>query len=420
MSEEMIRTIKLRGRLPDEPEIPAHVPPALVMEPLELLLPNSLVEPYAVTERAIDELPPIYFSPRPWPGVCGPAWVVTRYADVRNVYERADLYSTQGQASFNQIVGETFPMIPLGIDPPEHGRYRLFLNPRFSPRAVGELEESIRAGVNELIDGFIDQGSCDAAYDFGRIYPVKIFLDLMGFPQSVLEEFLSWGYAVLHSRGDIARIQWGIGSAINWLRSFSEQARNQPNGSLTSHIVNGELDGRPLTDDEVMGMMTFLWLGGLDTVAATTALIFRRLALFPQLQQTLREQPDLIPAAVEEFLRMGPLVNSARLVLQDHEIRGVQIRQGDWVMCANNIASFDPEQFPEPREFRLDRATNRHFTFGGGPHLCLGIHLARRELRIAIAEFLRRVPPFRLQSDTPPETTPGLISAPHVPITWKS
>jgi cytochrome P450 len=411
--------IKVRGRLPHEPEIPAHVPPELVMEPYELDYMNTFVEPFALTEIAMSELPPLFYSPAPRPGASGPHWVVTRYEDIRFVYDHPQLYSTKDTASFNRLVGETYPMIPLGTDGLEHVKYRAFLNPQFSPRAIAQMEDRIRVAIDELIDGFKDKGACDAAYDFGRIYPVTVFLNLMGFPQEKLDEFLSWEYALLHSRGDLEKMQWGMGSAIKWLRGFIQETRDkEPDDTLGSFIVHGKIDGKPLTEDEIMGMMTFLWIGGLDTVAASTALMIRRLALYPELQQQLRENPDLINAAVEEFLRMGPIVNSSRLVIQDHEIRGQQIKVGDWVVCRNDFGNFDPAQFDNPRKFRLDRKTNRHFTLSGGPHLCLGMHLARRELRIALGEFLSRIPQFRLASEVPPETSPGLISAPNVPVVW--
>ena len=167
-----------------------------------------------------------------------------------------------------------------------------------------------------------------------------------------------------------------------------------------------------------MGTVTFLWIGGLDTVAATTALMFRRLALEPELQRTLRANPDLINNAVEEFLRTEPLVNSARLVIKDHEVRGVQIKKGDYILCANNVGNFDPAQFDDPRSVRFDRRVNRHFSFAGGPHLCLGVHLARRELRIALGEFLRRVPFFQIAPGETCKAYPGLIAAPSVPLVW--
>jgi len=211
---------------------------------------------------------------------------------------------------------------------------------------------------------------------------------------------------------------WGAKGALGFLRGFIEHVRKTPNDKLGSAIVHGQIDGRPITEEEIIGTMFFLWVGGLDTVAATTSLMFRRLALDPVLQQKLRDSPDLIPEAIEEFMRMQPLVNSSRMVKADHEIRGVKIRKGEYVMCYNAAGNFDPEEFKNPREFRLDRPANRHFTLAGGPHRCLGSHLARRELRLALGEFLRRVQPFRMKEGASLAAYPGLIAAPRLPIVW--
>ncbi|MET0380074.1 MAG: cytochrome P450 [Spongiibacteraceae bacterium] len=413
------KAVRVRGRLPEEPEIPSHVPPALVMEPLDWEDTNSLIDPFSITERVIEELPPIFYSPRPRPGTCGAPWILTRYDDIRRAYENGEYYSNRDSAAFHRLLGETFLLIPGNIDQPKHSKYRLFLNPRFSPRAMAQMEGAILESISHLIDDFIEKGHCDAAYDFGRVYPVVVFLDFMGFPRSMLDEFLSWAYAILHSYGDIERIQWGMGSAIRYLRNYIPDLRDKPeDNTLGSYIVHGKIDGVPLTEDEIMGMMTFLWLGGLDTVAATTSLMLRRLALQPDLQQRLRDNPDLINPAVEEFLRTQPLVSSGRLVIKDHEICGQLVKAGDSVLCANNVGNFDPQIFESPRTFAPERANNRHFTFGGGPHLCLGIHLARLELRTALREFLRRVPFFKLAPGVACDAMPGLIAAPHVPILW--
>jgi cytochrome P450 len=243
-------------------------------------------------------------------------------------------------------------------------------------------------------------------------------MKLMGFPPEKFEEFLAWEYAILHSGGDIEKMRWGIGSAIAYLRSFIAEMKANPAPNLTSHIVHGEVQGRPLTDDEIIGTVSFLWLGGLDTVAATTSLMFRRLALDPGLQRQLRQKPALIPDAIEEFLRVQPLVNSTRLVKQDHEVRGVAIKRGDHIMCFNLAGNFDPAEFEDPRAVRFDRPSNRHFTLAGGPHRCLGSHLARRELRLALGEFLRRIPEFQIRPGSDVTAYPGLIAAPRLPIVW--
>ncbi len=418
-TNDTIWKLEIRGRLPHEAPIPAHVPDELVMEP-NFEAPSNFVDPYEVTERVFDDLPPVYFSPRAFPPMFENCWCVTRYEDIRAVYQNQKLYSTEGVAAFHQLAGESYPAIPLGIDPPMHGHYRSFLNPHFTQKAVDALEPRILATIDELLDVFADTGHADIAYDFSRVYPVRVFLDVMGFPRQMLEEFLSWGYAILHSRGDAEKVGWGIGNAVKWIRGFVGEIRSKPREGLASIIAHGEVQGRPIREDEVMGTLTFLWLGGLDTVAAISSLMFRRLALEPDRQQELRNDPDLHYSAVEEFLRVSPVVQSPRKVIADHEIRGVKIKAGDWIRCMNSAGNFDPDEFPDPRSLRFDREVNRHFTLAGGPHRCLGSHLARRELRLALGRVLERIPPFRMAEDADRTVHAGLVAAPHVPIVWDS
>jgi cytochrome P450 len=160
-------------------------------------------------------------------------------------------------------------------------------------------------------------------------------------------------------------------------------------------------------------------VGGLDTVAATTALMFRRLAINTELQDALRADPSLIPEAIEEFLRVQPLVNSSRRVKKDHELHGVHLRAGEHVMCYNLAGNFDPGEFPSPREVRFDRAPNRHLSFAGGAHRCLGSHVARRELAIALGEFLRRIPPFVIDPEADRSAYPNLKATLQAPVIWR-
>ena len=398
--------------------LPAHIPPSLVHDAAVYLGPNKLDDPFSLTEEMLEKLPPVFFSTSTATVGGVGSWIVTRYEDIREVYQNTDFYSSAGIGDFQALVGETFRSIPLTIDPPEHAKYRMMLNPWFSPKAVTGLEPKMRAIIGALIDGFVDKGECDLAYDYGRIYPVRVFMGLMGFPEEKLEDFLSWEYAILHDMTNPVRMKWGVTSALAYLRGFIEKMRATPGDNLTSHIVHSSIEGRPTTADEIIGTVFFLWMGGLDTVAATTSLMFRRLALDPVLQQTLRDNPQLIPEAVEEFLRVQPIVNSMRIAKQDHEIRGVQIKKGDNVTCFNAAGNFDPAEFKDPREIRLDRPSNRHFTLAGGPHRCMGSHLARRELRIALGEILARLPPFRLKPGADRTVVPGLVAAPRLPVVW--
>jgi cytochrome P450 len=398
--------------------LPPHVPPSLAYDLSRYFEPTTDADPFHASAHIHRERPPLFYSTQRGKAQGSDGWFVTRYEDIREIYQNDQYYSTRNLVNFQALVGETFLMLPLSIDPPEHGKYRILLNPWFSPKAIRELEGKITATVNGLIDGFEDKGGCDAAYDFGRVYPVRVFMDLMGFPPEMMEDFLQWEYAILHSMGDTQRVVWGIGSAIAYLRSFIEEKRRKPDDHLTSYIVHGQVEGRPLTDDEIIGLVSFLWVGGLDTVAATTAFMFRKLAFDHGLQARLRADPSVHMEAVEEFLRMHPVVNSVRHVKADHELHGQAIKAGDVVTCLNIGGNYDAAEFENPRTFRVDRPSNRHFSLAGGPHRCLGSHLARRELRIALTEFLKRIPPFRLQPGADATIHPGLVATPRLPVVW--
>lgn len=412
--------VSAEARQPHSPApIPDHVPPHLVIDPSPYLARFSSDLDLYHTEDIFENTAPIFYTNQ----LSGfdeihSAWIVTRHKDIHEVYQNHAVFANVPVRGFASRVGETFPLLPLHVDPPEHTKLRIFLHRWFAPKAVKEREAGIRAVICELIDGFAQKGECDVAHDFGRLFPVCVFLDLMGFPREALEEFLSWEHAILHSKDEEAR-KWGLTAAIAWLRGYIERARaGGPTNQLASYIVHGKVGDRPLTDDEILGMLVFLWVAGLDTVAAMTGFTFRRLALMPDLQQRLREKPELIPDAVVEFLRLHPVVDPPRRARQDYEIGGVKIKKGDWVIPFNSSGNFDPEEFEDPRTFRLDRRYNRHFTFGGGPHRCLGESLARSELAIALTEFLRRIPQFSPKPGAKLEAYSGLIAAPRVPIIW--
>lgn len=401
-------------------EAPAHVPRHLIRD-LRVamgIVPNDMVEPYDNTLRLLqDDVPPVLWSPFPFTHVTTGHWVVRDHKDISKVYTDGDLFSTEGVAAFQRLAGETWPSIPLGVDAPDHNKYRRFLNPWFTVRAVGEMIPDIKAMVDEMLDGFLAAGKVDMAYDFARVFPVRVFLKLMGMPFSMFEQFLKWEHEILHTR-DFARMGAACAATLAYLRGFIAEKEANPDDTLTSKIVNGLIEGEPLTTDERIGTIFFLWLGGLDTVASTLTQMFRRLALDHALQQRLRDNPALIPGAVEEFLRMQPLVNSTRMLKRDWELHGVQMKAGDHVMCLNTVGNFDPKAFGCPRDFDPERRANRHHTLASGPHICLGAHLARQELKIGLEEWLSRVPMLRIADGADLTINPGLMSARNLPLTW--
>ena len=403
--------------------VPDHVPRDRVVD-LRFavgMVKNDLLDPYAPIAPVLGpDVPRVLYYPYQMMGQSGGCWVVTHYDDVREVYENDDLFTTQGVAQFQALVGETWPSIPLGIDPPMHAKYRGFLNEFFFPRALKRLEDQVRAIAGEMIDAVADKGEVDLTYEIGRVFPVRIFFNLMGYPMSVFEQFLHWENEILHTE-DLERMKAAVRGVLDYIKSFVEEERRNPKpGTVTNAIVYGGIDGRSFTDEEIMGMMFFLWLGGLDTVASTTAQMFRRLALDPELQDFLRNNPDAIPSAIEEFLRTQPLVNSRRTLKRDHTWHGVTMKKGERVMCLVGAANFDPDKFQNPRVFDPMRKNNAHVTFITGRHICLGAHLARRELRILLEEWFKRIPTFRPKPGADLSVSPGLISILHLPLVWNT
>jgi cytochrome P450 len=406
---------------------PLHVPKDRVVD-LSFAtggVPNDLVDPYEPFEwLAGAEIPRLLYSmpeQRSHVAVAGMGngnWVVTHYDDIDRVYTDNECFSNNGAADFQRLIGETFRSIPLGVDPPEHSKYRMYLMPYFSPARISrDLEPRIREVVVEMIEAIREKGEVDMAWDFARVYPVRIFMGLMGFPAPMFEQFLAWEWDILHSNS-LEKMQAALRGVLEFLRGFMAEKEKNPDEHLVSSIVNGRIEGRAPTEEEKIGMVWFLWLGGLDTVAATISQMYRRMALQPSIQTQLRNQPELINGAVEEFLRTQPILSSTRSARKDFEWHGVQIKQGDVFSCLNPAGNFDATRFANPREFDPTRKGNRHFTFVAGVHACLGAHLARRELRLLLEEWFARIPEFRVKPGADTTVFPGLLSIRNLPLVW--
>lgn len=399
---------------------PPHVPRDRVVDLswAQGRVANDLVDPYTPCAWLLNpDVPRILFDPTPALGRPNGSWAVAHYEDIQRVYEDNEYFSTKGVAEFQAVIGETFRTIPLSVDPPEHGRYRKFLNPFFSPVAVTKMEAGIRKLVGGMIDEFADKGEVDVAWDFGRIYPVRIFMNLMRFPPDMFQQFLDWEWSILHS-DDPQESVTAVADVIAWLRGFIAEKQANPDDGLTSSIVHGEIDGVPLSDDDKIGIIWLLWLGGLDTVASTISQMFRRMALQPGLQAQIRGNPGLINSAVEEFFRTQPLVFSTRMIKKDLEWHGVTLKAGEHITALTAAGNFDPARFRNPDRFDPTRRGNRHYTLIGGVHLCLGAHLARRELRLLLEEWFKRIPEFRLKSGADTAVNPGLLSIRNLPLVW--
>jgi len=395
--------------------IAAHIPDALVLdqEPLD---PKGSGCPFSRV-AALHDGPPAVFMP-PSPMRPRGAWLLSRAEDARHVFQQTDIFSSRDMTGFAQLVGESWPLIPLELDPPEHGKFRTILSGMFSPSYTAAMEPGIRARAAGLIDGIVKRGECEFISEFARLFPVKVFMQMMGLPEEDFDLLCDWEFALLHSGTMAERVRGAQGFA-QYLRDLIAQRRRAPRDDLASLVLRGEVDGRALSDDEVLGMYYLLVTAGLDTVAASLGLHFRHLALNPQDQSRLRANPELTRTAVEELLRRYSIVSTSRTVTRDVEIAGVVMKAGDRVSLATSAANLDPLKFDDPFAVDLQRSPNTHLAFASGPHRCLGSHLARREIVAAIEEWLKRVPPFTLKPGAEAPILGGpLINVAALPLVW--
>ncbi|MBM3659356.1 MAG: cytochrome P450 [Actinobacteria bacterium] len=349
--------------------------------------------------------------------------IISRHEDVIWALRHPEVFSSSAEA---MSIGQDHPLIPLQVDPPEHARYRRALDPEFSPRRVAMLDGEARALVNRIIDDFASRGACDFHEDFATPLPSTLFLAIMGLPQSDLPTLLRWRDDTIRPDVDpsdfeeATRIRRETSQSITAYFSEAIAARRaDPDDRLLSRIVHGGLDDRPFTEAELLGMCHLLLLGGLDTVTATLDCMIVHLARHPDRRRTLVDDPSAAAAVVEELLRYEtPVQLVPRVVAQDVTLSGVDIPAGTLAMVMVGAADTDETAFPDPDVVDFARSPNRHLAFGGGPHRCLGSHLARFELTVALEEFHRRIPDYHLADGAEIRYSPGIRQADHVPLRW--
>jgi cytochrome P450 len=323
-------------------------------------------------------------------------WVATRYEDILRV--------AQDWRTFSSALGITVPnqqtsvkILPVTIDPPLQREFRQLTNPYFRPSVVSQWEKPTRELVNRLIDGFIEDGTCDFMSAFARPLPGGAFFELaLHAPAEDLAEVNR--LAMLASQP----YKEGSGEShlklAGWIAGFVAKRRAEgPRGDVVDAVLSAQIEGRPISDAEAIGTIHLLILGGLDTTAGVLGMTMLRFCADPELPARLRADPELIPAALEELLRLdNSFICVARTATQDAEVGGRQIKAGEQVLMYWASGNRDEAEFPDPESFRLDRESNRHIAFGAGPHRCAGSNLARMNLRIALEEILRRLDDIRL------------------------
>lgn len=354
-------------------------------------------------KRLRDEAP-ISFHPEgktSWTPNGGPGyWAVVLHEDVCAVSRNSKVFSSYQGTLMQEMPEELVRMASiLHMDNPEHRLVRSIVRPAFTARAMDELETSIRANADRIIDTFLAEDDVDVVKTMVNLYPGRVLADLLGLPSEDVDQFVEAVNDLFSIDLDASR------KAVEFLIGYSMQKsierRQNPGDDMISRIVTAEVEGRKLTDFEVATFANILIVAGAETTGSTLATGLWQLARNPDQWEALKADPNLIKGAINEFLRYTTATACfKRTALEDIELRGKTIKEGDKVVLYYDSANFDERVFPDPEKFDITRNAIKHIAFGGGgPHQCVGEHLARKEMSIFLEQMIKRVNKIEVIAD---------------------
>ncbi|TDC55636.1 cytochrome P450, partial [Actinomadura sp. KC345] len=347
----------------------------------------------------------------------GGGWLPTRHEDVAAIAYDTEHFSSRSIIMSNfrppREIAPVGGVPPISSDPPFHRDARRLLLPAFTKSAVGKLEPATRAFCHALIDSLEGRDVVDAAHDYAQHIPVRVIADMLGFPPEDGPQFRRFVENALEGVNSPPeeRIQ-RMENLFDYLHTQIRDHIENPRDDLTTYLIEAELYGRKLEPAHVSGTMALLLIAGIDTTWSAIGASLWHLAKTPSDRERLVADPALLPSAMEEFLRAYAPVTMARLVKEDMHWGGVDMKADDWVLLSFPAANRDPAQFDRADEVVIDREVNRHSAFGLGIHRCVGSHLARMELRVALEVWLERIPSFTLDDPSAVTWSAGQVRGP--------
>jgi cytochrome P450 len=375
------------------------------------LEPEWSADPYPIQDE-LRQRCPIAHTDR-----FGGGWLPTRYEDVAAIAYDTDRFSSRAIIMGNFRPPHDLAPIggspPISSDPPFHHDARKLLLPAFTKTQISKQEPTTRAFCHSLIDSFGDREIVDAATEYGQHIPIRVIADMLGFPPEDGPRFTEFVASTLEGvnlppEERVARMS----RLFDYLLAQVHDHLDNPREDLTSYLINAELYGHKLEASHVVGSMALLLIAGIDTTWSAIGSSLWHLARTPADRERLVADQALLPTAMEEFLRAYAPVTMARLVKDDMNWQGVDMKSDDWILLSFPAANRDPVQFERASEVIIDREVNRHAAFGLGIHRCVGSHLARMELRVALEVWLERIPQFSLADPSAVAWSAGQIRGP--------
>ena len=357
-------------------------------------------------------------------------WIPTRYEDIDRIAHDPAHFSSARVAIPANLFGDDpegqqeFSAPPITSDPPFHTGFRRMLLPAFSPKQIDNWEPITWDIANSLIDGFIDRPEIDAAREYSQNIPITVIARMLGVDEGMRDTFTAWLRRLIETGPeDPSDAKAAFGEMLGYLWERIVDHREHPQQDIITFLIDTEVEGQRLSDNDLLGACLLLLLAGIDTTWSSIGSSLHHLATHPEDRRRLVEaldepEPTLWNQAIEEFLRAFSPVTMARVVAADVELGGKQMHAGDMLLLPFPAANRDPEVFDRADEVVIDRVSNRHYAFGVGIHRCLGSNLARMELRVALQAFLRRIPEFEVVDGEKVRYAGGQIRGPRdLPIT---
>lgn len=345
------------------------------------------------------------------------AWLPTRYEDLSTIAHNPTVFSSghSGATAGGTRPRAKFP--PIHLDPPEHAEIRRALLPFFSPKRIEAWRPAIEAHCRQLANELRDRTDVDAAADYAAHIPAAAIAAILGIPAADGDRFRGWIHALELGDNDPDLRDTMVAEMSDYFGAHIDDRIANGGDDLIAHTLSIEIDGQRLDKETIQRILILQLIAGIDTTWGVLGASLWHLATHPADRERLVAEPDLLPNAVEEFLRAFASVSLWRTVTEPTSIGDTQIQPGDTIMMAFPAACRDPEVFEAADEVKIDRARNRHVAFGAGIHRCLGSNLARLELTTALQVWLQLVPNFELRTDEPVTWAEGAIRGPRsVPI----
>lgn len=393
---------------------PAHVPDGLVMDfdCYNVTIPDQDVGAFWLDLK--DKAPGKVF----WTDHNGGHWVLLDGHDVQRAYSDFTTFSNQDIFIPPNGSRENL-LIPLELDPPESLRYRKIVVSPLMPAKLGEVFDEAREMTIRIIEELKPTGECEFVKDFGTALPILVFLSMMGLPASDREMLLPLAEMSTRPETPEQRV-FGHSELKRYLRGHVERCRKSPGPDMLSKVVNSSIDGELMDLDAALRFSLTLLIGGLDTVANLLSFVALFLARNPDHRRQILDNPEIVSAAADEFIRRFGVVADGRRVLKDTMMSGVLVKAGDMLMAPTWMYGLDDTIVTDPLTVDFRRPKFPHVTFGGGPHVCVGMHLAKRELRIFIEEWIARIPDFEVKPGAELHVETGIVQGlSTLPLVWK-